>query len=541
MSWLTRLAHRDDASLNTRTEPRPAGPDAPHAVVVGAGFGGLASALRLRVRGFRVTLVERLDQPGGRARVFQQDGFTFDAGPTVITAPFLFEELWSLCGRDLSDDVELVPVDPFYRIRFHDGTAFNYTGDTEEMKREIARFSEEDVAGYERFLEKSEEIFEVGFEELGHVPFDHLSDMLRIVPAMMKLESHRTVHSLVSKYISHPKIRKVLSFHPLLVGGNPFSTTSIYTLIAHLERKWGVWYAMGGTGSLVQGLSDLLRDLNVTQRYGTDVDRILVENETASGVRLNSGETIPADLVVSNADVGWTYRNLVAPEHRDTWTDRKVESMDYSMSLFVWYFGTDRTYEDVEHHTIVLGPRYKGLLDDIFDHKELADDFSLYLHRPTKTDPSMAPDSSRDYDAFYVLSPVPHLDSGVDWRVQAEPYRQAVEDHLADTVLPGLGEHLVTSRMLTPREFRTDYKSIKGAAFSVEPKLTQSAWFRPHNKSEDVEQLYFAGAGTHPGAGIPGVLSSARVLDTIVPDPEAFTADGVVVESSSGARPEPVA
>ena len=519
MSWLTRLAHRDDASLNTRTEPVPITPDAPHAVVIGAGFGGLASAIRLGARGFRVTLVERLDQPGGRARVFEQDGFTFDAGPTVVTAPFLFDELWQLCGQDREDDVDLVPVDPFYRIRFNDGTTFNYTGDTEEMVSEIARFSEEDVEGYRRFLKKSEEIFEVGFEELGHVPFQNLSDMLRIVPAMMKLESHRTVHGLVSKYISHPRIRKVLSFHPLLVGGNPFSTTSIYTLIAHLERKWGVWYAMGGTGALVQGLSGLIDDLGGTQRYGVEVDEIRVENGRASGVQLDTGETIPADLVVSNADVGWTYRNLIDEKHRTTWTDRKIENMDYSMSLFVWYFGTDRTYEDVEHHTILLGPRYKGLLDDIFDRKDLADDFSLYLHRPTKTDPSMAPDG---HDAFYVLSPVPHLESGVDWREQAEPYRQAVEDYLAGTVLPDLGDHLVTSRMLTPQEFLDDYKSLKGAAFSVEPKLTQSAWFRPHNKSEDVEHLYFAGAGTHPGAGMPGVLSSARVLDTVVADPETF-------------------
>ena len=441
------------------------------------------------------------------------------AGPTVVTAPFLFDELWQLAGRNRADDVELVPVDPFYRIRFDDGSVFDYTGGAVEMEEQIRNFNPADVEGYRRFLEKSEEIFEIGFEELGHVPFQNLSDMLRIVPAMMKLESHRTVHSLVSKYISHPKIRKVLSFHPLLVGGNPFSTTSIYTLIAHLERKWGVWYAMGGTGALVQGLSNLLTDLDVTQRYGEEVDRILVENGTASGVRLGAGD-----------------RHLIAPEHRTTWTDRRVENMDYSMSLFVWYFGTDRTYEDVEHHTILLGPRYKGLLDDIFDHKELADDFSLYLHRPTKTDPSMAPEG---HDAFYVLSPVPHLDSGVDWRAQAEPYRQAVEDYLAETVLPDLGEHLVTSRMLTPREFRTDYKSLKGAAFSVEPKLTQSAWFRPHNKSEDVEHLYFAGAGTHPGAGIPGVLSSARVLDTIVPDPEAF--ESSVNTASTGAHAGPVA
>lgn len=520
MSWLHSLVHRDDATLNRQTEPVPVGPDAAHAVVIGAGFGGLASAVRLRARGFRVTLVERLPQAGGRARVFEQDGFTFDAGPTVITAPFLFEELWHLCGRDLAEDVELVPIDPFYRIRFDDGTSFNYTGDQERMEKEIARFSERDVDGYRRFLEKSKEIFEIGFEELGHVPFTNLSDMLRIVPAMMKLQSHRTVHGLVSRYISNPKVRKVLSFHPLLVGGNPFSTTSIYTLIAYLEQKWGVWYAMGGTGALVQGLVDILDDLDVTQRYGEDVEQILVEQGRANGVRLSSGETLRADLVVSNADVGWTYRHLVPSKERSTWTDRRVENMDYSMSLFVWYFGTDRRYDDVEHHTIVLGPRYKGLLEDIFHEKTLADDVSLYLHRPTKTDPSMAP---AGHDAFYVLSPVPHLESGVDWRDHAESYRQVVEDRLAETVLPNLGDHVVTSHMLTPQDFLDDYKSLKGAAFSVEPKLAQSAWFRPHNVSEDIEHLYFAGAGTHPGAGIPGVLSSARVLDTVVPDPDVFT------------------
>ena len=519
MSWMNRLVHRDDASLNTRTEPIPAGPDAPHAVVVGAGLGGLAAAIRLGARGYRVTLLDRLDQPGGRARVFEQDGFTFDAGPTVVTAPFLFEELWELCGQKLEDDVELVPVDPFYNIRFHDGSTFHYTGDAERMEAEIRRFNPDDVDGYRRFLEKSEEIFEIGFEELGHVPFHKLGNMLKIVPAMMKLESHRTVYSLVAKYIDHPKVRKVLSFHPLLVGGNPFSTTSIYTLIAFLERKWGVWYAMGGTGSLVQGLADLIDDLGGEQRYGAEVDEIMVRGGRASGVRLASGETIDADLVVSNADVGWTYRHLIDAKHRKKWTDRRVENMKYSMSLFVWYFGTDRLYEDVEHHTILMGPRYKGLLDDIFDAQHLADDFSLYLHRPTKTDPSMAPDG---HDAFYVLSPVPHLDSGVDWKRQAEPYRQAVEDHLGRTILPDLGEHLVTSRMLTPREFRTDYKSLKGAAFSVEPVLTQSAYFRPHNESEDVDHLYFVGAGTHPGAGMPGVLSTARVLDTIVPDAADF-------------------
>lgn len=519
MRWTRRLAHRDDVTLNTRSEPRPVRPESPHAVVIGAGLGGLAAAVRLGARGFRVTLLDRLDQPGGRARVFQQDGFTFDAGPTVVTAPFLFEELWRLAGRDMADDVELVPVSPFYRIRFDDGAVFDYTGDAAAMEQEIRTFSPEDVAGYRRFLAKSREIFEVGFEELGHVPFNRLADMLKIVPAMMRLESHRTVYGLVAKYIRHPKLRQVFSFHPLLVGGNPFSTTSIYTLIAYLERRWGVWYAMGGTGTIVQGLAGLVDDLGGMQRYGAEVDRILVENGRATGVRLTSGERIDADLVVSNADVGWTYRHLVPQAERLTWTNRRIENMQYSMSLFVWYFGTDRTYDDVAHHTILMGPRYRELLDDIFRHKRLADDFSLYLHRPTKTDPSMAPPG---HDAFYVLAPVPHLDSGVDWDRQAEPYRRAVEEYLAATVLPDLGNHLVTSRVLTPQDFRDDYLSLKGAAFSVEPILRQSAYFRPHNASEDVAHLYFVGAGTHPGAGMPGVLSSARVLDTVVPDPEFF-------------------
>lgn len=499
--------------------PVPAGPDAPHAVVIGAGFGGLAAAIRLGVRGFRVTVVDRLDQPGGRARVLRQDGFTFDAGPTVITAPFLLEELWQLCGRRLEDDVELRPVHPFYRIRFDDGTFFDYSGDPEAMRREIGRVAPEDVEGYERFLEQSGRIFRVGFEELAHVPFGRISDMARIVPAMVRLESYRTVYSLVARFVRSEKIRQVLSFHPLLVGGNPFNTTSIYALIAYLERKWGVHYAMGGTGALVRGLARLAEERGGRFRLGEEVDEILVENGRAAGVRLASGERIAADLVVSNADAAWTYRRLLPESARRSWTNRRLERMRYSMGLFVWYFGTSIRYPDVAHHTILLGPRYRGLLDDIFERKVLAEDFSLYLHRPTATDPSMAPAGC---DAFYVLSPVPHLDCGVDWRTQGEPYRQAVARYLEATVLPGLGEHLVTSRLLTPQDFLDDYRSFKGAAFSLEPVLAQSAYFRPHNRSEDVEHLYLVGAGTHPGAGVPGVLSSARVLDAIVPEPSVF-------------------
>lgn len=487
----------------------------PHAVVIGSGFGGLAAAVRLGARGYRVSVFERGDAVGGRARVHRIDGFVFDAGPTVVTAPFLFDELWALCGKKLSDDVDMRPVTPFYRIRFHDGTSFDYTGDAAHMRREVARFSPGDVDGYERFVKMSEEIFKVGFEELAHVPFGTWTSMLRIAPSMIKLESYRTVYGLVSKFVRDEKLRQVMSFHPLLVGGNPFSTTSIYTLIAFLERKWGVHFPMGGTGALVKGLVGLIEGQGNTVTCNTEVKEITVEGGRATGVRLASGDVVKADVVVSNCDSAWTYRHLIAPEHRRTWTDGRLERSRYSMSLFVWYFGTKVKYPDVAHHTILLGPRYKELLEDIFERKVLADDFSLYLHRPTATDPAMAPEGC---DGFYVLSPVPHLDAGVDWGVRAEMYRKSIERYLSRTVMPGLEDNVVVSKLLTPQDFQDELLSFKGAAFAMEPVLTQSAYFRPHNQSEDIAGLYLVGAGTHPGAGMPGVLSSARVLDTVVPD-----------------------
>ncbi len=484
------------------------------AVVIGSGFGGLAAAIRLGARGYDVTVLERHDQPGGRARVFEDKGFVFDAGPTVITAPFLFEELWELCGKKMSDYVDLRPVAPFYRIRFDDGDSFDYSGDPASMRDEILKLAPDDLEGYERFVKMSQEIFSVGFERLAHVPFDSWSSMAKIVPQMMRLKSYRTVYGLVSQFIKDERLRQVLSFHPLLVGGNPFTTTSIYSLIPYLERKWGVHFPIGGTGVLVRGLVDLLQGQGGRIVYNTTVERILVDGKRVRGVRLESGEELEADVVVSNADAAFTYKNLIEPEHRSTWTNRKLERARYSMSLFVWYFGTDRVYEDVAHHTIALGPRYKELLSDIFERRVLADDFSLYLHRPTATDPGMAP---KGCDAFYVLSPVPHLDADVDWSEQAEKYRRTIEAHLERTVLPDLSKHVVTSRLMTPVHFRDELLSERGAAFSLEPVLTQSAYFRPHNKSEDIEGLYLVGAGTHPGAGVPGVLSSARVLDTVVP------------------------
>jgi phytoene desaturase len=491
----------------------------PHAVVIGSGFGGLAAAVRLGARGYRVSVLERLDAPGGRAYVYRQDGFTFDAGPTIVTAPFLFEDLWRLCGRTLADDVELRPISPFYRIRFDDGVTFDYSGDADAMRAEVARLSPADVAGYERYMRKSEAIFRVGFERCGHVAFDSWPDMVRIVPDMIRLASWRSLYGLVASHMRDARLRTIFSFHPLLIGGNPFTASSIYGLIAFLERRWGVHFAMGGTGRLVQGLVRLIEGQGGAVRCGRDVAAIRLEGRRARGVRLTGGEEIDADIVVSNACSAFTYRNLLPPAPRRRWSARRLGRARYSMSLFVWYFGTRRRYPDVAHHTIVLGPRYRPLLTEIFERKVLAEDFSLYLHRPTATDSSLAPPGC---DAFYVLSPVPHLESGTDWAKVAEPYRRAIARRLTETLLPDLDRQIVTSRVMTPQDFQDRLLSFRGAGFGLEPVLSQSAWFRPHNRSEDFENLYLVGAGTHPGAGLPGVLSSARILDSVVPHASVF-------------------
>jgi phytoene desaturase len=490
-----------------------------HAVVIGAGFGGLAAAIRLGARGYRVTVLEKLDAPGGRASVFRQDGFTFDAGPTILTAPFLLEELWRLCGRDMADDVTLTPISPFYRIRFHDGSIFNCTGDPNAMRQEVARLSPGDVEGYERFMRLSEITCRIGFEQLGDVPFGSIADMARVTPDLIRLGGYRSVYALVSKFIKDKRLRIVFSFHPLLIGGNPFTASAIYTLIPYLERRWGVHFAQGGTGQVVRGLANLIERQGGTIRARAEVSQILVAGKRATGVRLVSGEMIAADIVVSNADSAWTYRKLLPAEARRRWTDRKLEQARYSMGLFLWYFGTSRRYDDVAHHTIVLGPRYRELLRDIFKRKVLAEDFSLYLHRPTATDASLAPPGC---DAFYVLSPVPNLGGDTDWRTAAEPYRRAIAAHLSATVLPDLEQHVVSSRTMTPLDFQDRLCAWQGAAFGLEPVLLQSAWFRPHNRSEDIDGLYLVGAGTHPGAGVPGVLSSAKVLDRVVPHAAAL-------------------
>jgi phytoene desaturase len=494
------------------TDPRP------RALVIGAGFGGLAAAIRLGARGYRVTILERNAEPGGRAAVFRQDGFTFDAGPTIITAPFLLEDLWRLAGRRLADDITLAPISPFYRIIFNDNATFDCAADPDFMRAEVTRLAPADLPGYERFVALSESIYKIGFEQLAHKPFGSFGDMLRILPDLVKLSGYRSVSSLVNRHIRDPRLRIALSFHPLLVGGNPLNTSAIYCLILYLERKSGVHFPIGGTGALVAGMANLIRAQGNEIRANATVTRILSQNRQATGVQLATGETIPADIVVSNACAGHTYKNLVTTP-RKRWTDRKLARAKFSMGLFVWYFGTNRQWPDVPHHTILLGPRHDALLRDIFDRKHLAPDFSLYLHRPTATDPTLAPPGC---DAFYVLSPVPNLQSGIDWAKQAEPYRAAIEASLNATVLPGLSGAIVTSKLMTPEDFETRYLSLHGAGFGLEPRLLQSAWFRPHNRSEELKNLFLVGASTHPGAGVPGVLSSARVLDEVVPDAITF-------------------
>jgi phytoene desaturase len=431
-------------------------------------------------RGFRVTVLERLDAPGGRAHVFRQDGFTFDACPTIITARFLLEDLWRLCGRRLADEVEFKALDPFYAIRFDDGPVFECRGDDRRMSEEVKKLAAADLAGYERFMRESEAIYRVCFEKLGHAPFGSPRDMLRILPDLVRLGAWRSVYGHVASRVRDDRLRMALSFHPLFIGGNPFRVTAIYSLIAFLERRFGVHAAIGGTGRVVQGLVMLIEGHRGTVRCDAEVAEIVTRNGAVEGVKLASGKFIAPRIVVSNADMAETYRTPLKNAPR-----RRIARARYSMSLFVWCFGTRRRFPKVRHHAIIMGPRYRELLTDIFDRKILAEDMSLYLHRPTASDPSLAPEGC---DSFYVLSPVPHRDSGVDWHGQAEPYRRAIARRLHETELPGFEAEIVSSRIMTPIDFKERLLSYKGAAFGLEPVLTQSAWFRPQQQERRYPQ-----------------------------------------------------
>ena len=503
-------------------------------VVIGSGFGGLAAAVRVRALGYRTILLEARDQLGGRASVIQRDGFSFDMGPTVITAPYLIDELFELVGRDRRDYVDMMPVDPFYRIDFHDGSKFDYVGEEAQLLEHIRQFNPADVDNYLKMAAKMREIFDIGYTQLADVPFDRITDMLKVVPDLIRLGSFRSVYSMVSSYIEDERLRQVFTFQPLLVGGNPFKVTSIYCLIHWLERKWGVHFAKGGTAALVRALGKLLEDIGVEVRTSAPVTEIEVDSEgKAAAVRLESGERLPCRMVVANADPSFVYSRMIDPRHRKKHTDTAVRRKRPSMSLFVAYFGTKQTYPDLAHHTIVLGPRYRGLLTDIFDRKTLAEDFSLYLHAPTRSDPDLAP---AGHEAFYVLSPVPNNRSGLNWSEIGDAYLQRIYAELERRGIPNLRQNLVTSEFITPDHFEGPLRSIDGAAFGLEPVLTQSAWFRYHNRSEDVDGLYFVGASVHPGAGLPGVLSTAKATERLLPRPSPGEHVAVSKPSEAGAR-----
>jgi phytoene desaturase len=477
------------------------------AAVIGAGFGGIALAIRLQSAGIQTTLFEARDKPGGRAYVYEDAGFTFDAGPTVITDPSALEELFTLSGRRLADYVTLLPVAPFYRLCWEDGSHFDYANDQEELDRQIHALNPADVEGYRKFLAYSRDVFDEGYIKLGSVPFLNFRSMIQAGPQLMRLQAWRSVYSMVSRFIADDHLRQVFSFHSLLVGGNPFETSSIYALIHALERKWGVWFPQGGTGALVQGMLALFKDLGGTLKLDSPVEHIDVQAGRVQAVQVH-GQRIPFDQVASNADVVHTYERLLSGVPRGASEARRLKSRRFSMSLFVIHFGLKRVQPQLRHHVVCFGARYRELIHDIFYGQELPDDFSLYLHTPCATDPSLAPPGC---SAHYVLAPVPHLGNApVDWSVEGPKLRDRILDYLGERYIPNLREDLVTCRIFTPADFRDELSAHHGSAFSLEPVLTQSAWFRPHNRDAVIPNLYIVGAGTHPGAGVPGVVGSAK-------------------------------
>lgn len=500
------------------TLPHKIDPNMKKAIVIGAGFGGLALAIRLQAAGISTTVLEKRDKPGGRGYVYEQDGFVFDGGPTVITDPAALRELWQLTGHDMDEDVTLLPVSPFYRLCWEDGYRFDYVNDQDELDRQIAAKSPEDVEGYRKFLAFSQDVYHEGYEKLGTVPFLNFRSMIKAAPQLVRLEAYRSVYSKVASFIKDEQLRQAFSFHSLLVGGNPFETSSIYALIHALERSGGVWFAKGGTGALVKGMVRHFERLGGSLRLIAEVDQILTAQGRATGVVVG-GETLAADMVASNGDVVHTYEKLLRDDPRGAANAAKLRKKRHSMSLFVIYFGLKGLPKNLQHHMVLFGPRYKELIKEIFHQDWLADDFSLYLHCPTVTDDSLAPPG---HSAFYVLSPVPNLGTAdIDWEVEGPRYRDRILDYLDENYIPGLRENLVTSHILTPFGFRDELNAHLGSAFSIEPILTQSAWFRPHNRDDKISNLYIVGAGTHPGAGVPGVVGSAKATAQLMVDDAA--------------------
>jgi len=507
--------------VNPDLKPHGIAANAPHAIVIGAGLGGLSAAMRLGAKGYRVTVFDKLDSPGGRGSSIWQDGHRFDLGPTIVTVPQVFRDLWQACGRTFEDDVDLRALDPYYEIRWPDGSNFAANGSDEDMFKEVTRLSPGDLDGYKKFLKESERRYWFGFENLGRRSMNQLWELIKVLPTFAWMRADRSIYKHAARLVKDDRLRMALSFHPLFIGGDPLNVTSIYALVSHLEKAFGVHYAMGGVDAIARAMVRVVEEQGGQVRQGAEVDEIVLRDNRVIGVQMNDGELVSADIVVSNADAGHTYSRLLRNAPLRRWTPPRLKRTRWSMGLFVWYFGTKGTkdmWPDVGHHTILSGPRYEGLLKDIFIKGKLADDMSLYVHRPGVTDPSVAPEGD---DTFYALSPVPHLghDNPVDWQTMEETYRQKVLDVLESRLLPGLGKHLTASCVFTPETFRDRYLSPNGSGFSIEPRILQSAWFRPHNISEEAGGLFLVGAGTHPGAGLPGVISSAEVLGQLVPDP----------------------
>jgi len=481
-------------------------------IVIGSGFGGIAAALRLKAKGHDVTLIEKQDDLGGRARVFKKDGYTFDAGPTVITAPHLIYELFELFNKRHEDYIKIVPLKIWYQFIFDDLTKLNYGENLHDLLGQIEKLNPEDKKGFEKLLVQSEKIFNVGFLKLADKPFHKVWFMMKQIPALLKLKSYNSVYTFISSFIKNEKLRKAFTIHPLLVGGNPYSTTSIYALILFLERKWGVHYSMGGTGNIINAFEKLMNEVGIKILKNKEIVKINHENKKVKNIELNNGDQINVDILVCNADPPKVYDEFINPKISNTIFDIKQKRLKYSMGLFVYYFGTKKKYENVEHHTIYLGKSHKNLLDKIFNSKELDDDFSYYLHRPSATDETMAP---KGKDCFYVLVPVPNNQSNINWKDHGEVFKNKIINKLENTCMPELSKNVEAEIFVTPDYFEKELNTKHGSGFSIEPIFTQSAFFRFHNQSEVLDNLYFVGAGTHPGAGIPGVLSSAKVLDNL--------------------------
>lgn len=478
------------------------------AAVIGSGFGGLALAIRLQSSGIHTTILESRDKPGGRAYFWEKDGFIFDAGPTVITDPDCLRQLWELTGRDMAADIELLPVSPFFRLNWPDGTNFDYGNDPEKLYAEIAKIEPDDVDGYKRFLQYSGDLYEEAYVKLGTASFLDFKSMVRAAPALMKHQAYRSLYAKVSTFVKNEKIRQFLSFQPLLIGGNPMTTSAAYGMIHKLERKGGVWFAKGGTNMLVAAMVKHFERLGGTIRLADPVTRIDTLGDRASGVTCKSGWSETFDAVASNADIMHSYRDLLGHKHRSAKAAAALRKKKYSPSLFVVHFGVKGTWPGIPHHMMLFGKRYRDFLTDIYDTGVLPGDFTLYLHHPTVTDPHMAPEGD---SSFYALAPVPHQGKlPIDWKKMGPVYEKRILDEIGHRLIPDIHDRIVTSFHYTPQDFGSDLNAYLGSAYSLEPLLSQSASLRVHNRDDIIRNLYFVGAGTHPGAGIPGVVGSAK-------------------------------